>query len=195
MLLGSTLLMAGTGALADTVNPANMTTFSAGTPAVAAEVNANFDEQTTQINDNSSRIDALSAGQTSYVSGLIADSSNTGPVNGRVLVINKSSDTSELRITYTDNFRAYSGGGVAACSWEIQIDGVSCASESLVYSFYSAGTNVNLHRSSTVVGYCHGLPAGLHTLSVSVSPHVSYPASDCYTGWESSFMLEVEEVN
>ncbi len=36
-----------------------MTTFTAGSPAVAADVNANFSEHTTQINDNATRITAI----------------------------------------------------------------------------------------------------------------------------------------
>lgn len=41
------------------VNPDNMTTFSAGTTAVASEVNGNFAEQTSQIDDNHERIAQL----------------------------------------------------------------------------------------------------------------------------------------
>lgn len=47
------------GAFADTVNEANVTTFQAGTPAVAAEVNTTIQALITAINDNASRITAL----------------------------------------------------------------------------------------------------------------------------------------
>jgi len=50
------MLAVATSASAGEVNPSNMTTFSANTPAVAAQVNGNFTEQTTQINDNNTRI-------------------------------------------------------------------------------------------------------------------------------------------
>ena len=46
----------GTTVQAAGVNSANMTTFSSDTTAVASEVNANFAEQTTQINDNDVRV-------------------------------------------------------------------------------------------------------------------------------------------
>jgi hypothetical protein len=43
----------------------SMNTFTAGTPAVAADVNANFSEQTSQINDNDARITAMRTGAVS----------------------------------------------------------------------------------------------------------------------------------
>jgi len=53
----ATALLVSTGVMAASVG--TMNTFSAGTPAVANDVNANFTEQTTQINDNDSRLSNL----------------------------------------------------------------------------------------------------------------------------------------
>ena len=50
----ATALLISTGVMAASVG--TMNTFSSGTPAVANDVNANFTEQTTQINDNDSRL-------------------------------------------------------------------------------------------------------------------------------------------
>lgn len=63
----STLIMAfTTTVVAGQVG--SMTTFTSGTPAVAAEVNGNFTEHTTQINDNATAIAALKTGAVSVIS-------------------------------------------------------------------------------------------------------------------------------
>ena len=53
----ATALLISTGVMAASVG--TMNTFSSGTAAVANDVNANFSEQTTQINDNDTRISTL----------------------------------------------------------------------------------------------------------------------------------------
>lgn len=60
LLTGLTAAMLSSGAFASEVTAGtDTTTFSASTPAVAAEVNANFAALIAAINDNSQRIDAL----------------------------------------------------------------------------------------------------------------------------------------
>lgn len=54
--LAVSALTISTGTMAGTVG--TMNTFTVGSPAVAADVNDNFTEQTTQINDNDGRITA-----------------------------------------------------------------------------------------------------------------------------------------
>ena len=131
----------------------------------------------------------------SYVSGFNnSDPRDLGFVTGRELTINKLNESSKIRLSYTDNFRVFPAG--KACTWEIMIDGISCPSQPLKYSFYHAGAGVNEHSSSNVVGYCEGIPAGVHTVSVYVSPTVEHNVSaDCFTGWNSSWMVESEEIN
>jgi len=58
-VLGVIALTMPLTALAGQVDSAKITAFTANTPAKAAEVNANFAEQTKQINDNQARIGAL----------------------------------------------------------------------------------------------------------------------------------------
>lgn len=52
-------LIALYGGMAMAGQVGTMNTFTAGNPAVAADVNANFSEHTTQINDNDTRISAI----------------------------------------------------------------------------------------------------------------------------------------
>lgn len=64
------LAFAGFGtAVADTVNPANVTTFQSGTPALASEVNTTIQALITAINDNATRIAAMETSQASLVPG------------------------------------------------------------------------------------------------------------------------------
>jgi hypothetical protein len=56
-------------AAAETVEESDITTFEDGTPAVAAEVNANFQALITAINDNATRLAAIEASAGSSVAG------------------------------------------------------------------------------------------------------------------------------
>ena len=50
------LLLASTSAWSDTVDQGNIATFADGQPAVAGDVNGNFNELISQINDHASRL-------------------------------------------------------------------------------------------------------------------------------------------
>lgn len=64
------ITMTGLGtATADPVDPANVTTFQSGTPALAGEVNSTMQALITAIDDNASRIAAMETTQASLVPG------------------------------------------------------------------------------------------------------------------------------
>ncbi len=124
----------------------------------------------------------------------IFDSRLSGFVRDRNLDIVKTSNTSLVKITYTDSFGMNTVQNRAAnCDWEIRIDGLSCPSQKLMYNkyYYNSAANETRLDLSTVVGYCKGLSAGLHTVAVFVT---STNASTCYTGYRTTFLLEIEEV-
>lgn len=108
----------------------------------------------------------------------------------RKLAFKKASDSSRLRLLYTDNFRAYNG---ASCRWTIYVDGKECtqpgaASGSIAQSAHSHGGE-NDHVPNGFMGYCEGIAAGDHVMTIGVDG-----SGDCYTGWESSHHLEAEEI-
>ncbi len=124
----------------------------------------------------------------------IFDSRTTGFVRDRNLDIVKTSNASLLRITYTDSFGMNTlRNKPGNCDWEIRIDGLSCPSQKLTYNKYkfNSGNDETRLDHSTVVGYCKGLSAGLHTIAVYVS---SLNVTTCYTGYRTTFLLEIEEV-
>jgi len=127
------------------------------------------------------------------------DEIDVGQVVTRVLSVNKKQASTALRIGYTDNLRVM--GNHTSCTWEIRVDGQSCPSGSLKYAVYQgiAAATDNIHRSNNVVGYCGGLAAGSHEIQIWVEPTTEvngvFDGSDCYTGWNSTWMLEAEEVN
>ena len=120
------------------------------------------------------------------------DGTDIGIIESRLLSFEKLRSNSDIRISYTDNFRTFGYG--KACRWEILIDGTSCPSQPLVYDNYVSQGNI--HRSGTFVGYCSGLDTGLHEIQIYVDNTPGYTRSDCYTGWENStWLIEAEEVN
>lgn len=61
--LGLTAVLSATQVSAEAIAPTSVNEFQAGSPAVAAEVNANFQALIGAINDNAARIDALEENQ------------------------------------------------------------------------------------------------------------------------------------
>ncbi len=125
-----------------------------------------------------------------YKSGINeGDQEDNGLIASRTLVFNKSTGLSRLRITYSDNLRVISNSAGSA-TWEVLLDGNSISlPHNLKTSIYTR-TELN-HRVSTLVGYAEGIPAGTHELSVYVTSTIG---SDAYTGYSSTFLLEVQEI-
>lgn len=117
-------------------------------------------------------------------------------ITSRVLTFDKKNNDTKLRISYTDNFRVMpSGSGVCSARYEIRIDGNSCPNQPLVYDFWSS-PEINVHRSSTLVGYCSGIPAGTHQIQIWVSNVPGQQFGYVLTGWsDSTWVIECEEVN
>jgi hypothetical protein len=127
-----------------------------------------------------------------YVTGFSTDDTDDGFVPGRALGFTKKNSASKLRITYSDNFRVLNPN--QAGQWEIYIDGSPVSSPiPLKMSVYNGNAGY-MHNPGTIIGYATGYPAGNHTVQVRVSPMPGFTGTDCYTGWNSTFLLEVEEV-
>lgn len=126
-----------------------------------------------------------------YTSGYsLGDGTDSGFVAGRSLAFTKLRSDSRLRITYSDNLRVISTN---ACQWEIYLDG-SPLSTPLVMALYNSDTGYS-HRQSTLVGYAPGVTAGAHQIQVKVSSVPGFSSgADCYTGWQSTYLLEAEEL-
>jgi len=123
---------------------------------------------------------------------------DNGAIASRVLTFTKTQAATSIRVSYTDNFSVYTPTGTAgACRWEIQFNGVSCATPGkLIYDVY-VGTTFNHHRPASLFGTCSGLAAGTYNIQVTATTAPGYVLanSDCYTGWNAAYWaLEAEEV-
>ena len=87
------------------------------------------------------------------------DGTDIGIIASRVLSFDKLEQSTDLRISWTDNVRVLGVTGTSNCRYEITINGSSCPSGPLIYDFYAQDTLLNHYRSQTVVGYwkCPGL--------------------------------------
>ena len=134
------------------------------------------------------------AGQiTTVMRKVVADGRDSGVVTGRSLKFDKRTDTSQLRLTWATNLRVrpHNNKGGAYCSWELQIDGKSCAKPSKIGVSMHSQNDDNDHIPAEVVGWCQGIARGPHTITVLVVRGNSN--SDCYTGWSSNDYMEVWE--
>jgi len=86
-VLGVIALTMPLTALAGQVDSAKITTFTANTPAKAAEVNANFAEQTKQINDNQARIGALEVVGSSFGGHLLKPLSGLVSIGSQAITL------------------------------------------------------------------------------------------------------------
>jgi hypothetical protein len=138
--------------------------------------------------------DAATARLITFVSAYdVEDGIDDGLVGARVLNFTKVYDSSRLRITYSDNLRIYLAG--YGKKWEVLLDGASIASPCELSTSMYMNPLLSHHRQSTIVGYADGVAAGAHQLTVNVGPAPGYTgAADAYTGWNSTFLLEVEEI-
>jgi len=127
--------------------------------------------------------------------GNVRGEDNMYPITGRSLTFQKNDDASLLRLTYMDNFRVYNGG---TCRWYIRIDDKDCpykddkgnTQQGWIASSLHTHANENDHVPQAMAGYCRSVLAGEHTMKVGVNSG----GHDCYTGWETSYHLEVVEV-
>lgn len=174
-------------------------TFTAGTPAVAAEVNANLAALGAAIDALGTRLEALEAAapRVTFVSGTAEDGTDSGIITSRTLSFTKASATSRLRITWSDNLRVY-GSGAVGSRWEVLLDGSPVASPNrLVADVYvNASSPILRHTPTTVVGMADDVAAGSHQLTISVALLGSVnPATDAYTGFPgTTWFLIVEEL-
>jgi hypothetical protein len=128
-----------------------------------------------------------------YVTGQdVQDGRDDGIITGRVLSFIKESSTSLLRVTYSDNIRVHSAG--TSFQWKVLLDGAGTNIITSLHNTASGNVSVNSHRQSTVIGYLSGVPAGVHTLSARVTQIGGTPGGDAFTGWNSTFLLQAEEI-
>jgi len=113
---------------------------------------------------------------------------NNGAESGtiRTMTFNKKHADSNVRILYVDNFRVIGNG--AWCRWEVKVDGQSCPAP-LATTVHTVNGE-NDHHPGTVVGTCPGLAAGDHTVTVVLNSS----GADCYTGWDTTAVIEVQEL-
>jgi hypothetical protein len=138
----------------------------------------------------------------SRITTCVDDADNGGDSGTVVLTcpFTKWESSSQLKLTYSDNIREYSGNG-GWCIWEVQIDNQSCAgpTPNIRASQYhdngiNGGAPDNLHQSVSVVGVCDRvgsgqLLSGAHTARVVINAN-----ADCHTGWNATSTLIIEEL-
>lgn len=128
--------------------------------------------------------------------GTNVDHKDVGWLDGRVLNFNKVSSTSKLRVTYTDNLRAYrpTQSVPAVGTWDVRLDGVHRGIYTSVHAWrdtHRERPSANRHGPATIVGMIQNVPAGSHSLAV----YVTNNGCDLDTGWSSHWYLEVEEID
>ena len=111
LTLGTVLLLAGAAAWSGDVTVPN--TFTAGTPAVAAEVNANFAAVKSAVDDNNARITSNETNKQNRVTGTCGTGSSIRTINTDGSVVCEVDDNSGGTITGVTAGAGLSGGGTS----------------------------------------------------------------------------------
>jgi hypothetical protein len=129
------------------------------------------------------------------------DGRDSGYLDGRRLVFDKSRDDTSVRVTWSDNRR---GIGYIYGYWEIYFNRQPCTDPGPVrfwhHSYTSPHNHNDNHYNSTLIGYCRAtsagpMRAGEYTIEIQIH-HQGGSSSDWYVGWNAStqFVIEAEEV-
>lgn len=135
-----------------------------------------------------------------FTGGAWEDDVDNGFVSQRQLSFNKETSSSTLKITYSDAFRVFSFTRQdPRAEWVIYLDNQRTNVRGGLYSnrnTSNAGiSSSNIHRVGSIMGVIENVPAGLHEIKVHVGPFNGQSITDdAYTGWQSSFLLQVEEI-
>jgi FtsZ-binding cell division protein ZapB len=126
-------------------------------------------------------------------------------LDSRVLNISKDKSDTAIRITYTDTLRVYTSSG--ACQYELRVfdqygsQQVQCNNLKFVlFDSSGDGSIQNHHRTSTLSGVCEKLPVGDYIVKAYVTNEFTdlggtdYSGANCFTGWNTQFLLQAEEI-
>ena len=143
--LSTAMLLASTGmpAFASSVTIPN--TFTAGTPAVAAEVNANFDAVAASVNDNDSRVTTNAANITSNTNSITTNTGNITTNAGNITTNtgNIATNTGDIATNAADILALQ---GSAVCPSEMVAVGSICVDmyEASIWDAPTGGTQLGL---------------------------------------------------
>ncbi len=142
--------------------------------------------------------------QITYLTGnrieQLAGSPQPQGLPSRILNFTKHSQTSRLRIHYTDTLGVSGTSSQApGATWEVRLDGLSLPAPLKTANYFhdtsSSGYGYQIVPGS-ITGYASGVPAGPHTLTVMINSLA--PTQWLLTGWSpfgaATFLLEVEEL-
>jgi hypothetical protein len=115
------------------------------------------------------------------------DATNPLPIS---IAYDKQEADTPLRLTFSSNMRTYPNNATC-CRWAIRVNGNNCGPPVNGNVYISPGGNYHQHR--TITGMCDNIGAGRITVQPWVEQCPGYGAVDCYTGWQSTSTLIVEE--
>jgi hypothetical protein len=92
----------------------------------------------------------------------------------------KHSNTTRLKITWTDSFRVISDTSGGACAWHLEVNNGLCAPVAIVLFDHASQRRSDKHRTTTTVKICEDIPAGPVDLQVTVRRRDG--DEDCHRG-------------
>ncbi|XP_065194727.1 uncharacterized protein LOC135826021 isoform X3 [Sycon ciliatum] len=123
------------------------------------------------------------------------------PDEGQIasVTFRKKHTNTVLKLSYSGNIRTY--GAHTAARWYLKIDNRECARPTKIDIIMYQSSDDRTYIPAVLTGICEStyssganIAAGDHTITVHVGRIPGRTASDAYTGWLSTSILEIQEM-
>ena len=115
------------------------------------------------------------------------------------MTFRKKHTNTVLKLSYSGNVRTRGAHTVAR--WYLKIDNRECVRPTKIDIMMYQSSDDNTHVPAVLTGICEStyssgasIAAGDHTITVHVGSVPGQLASDAYTGWASTSILEIQEL-
>lgn len=104
----------------------------------------------------------------------------------------KKENNTYLHVVYVGNLRIQ---GCKCCKrWFFTFSSSECTNPAAIDGVVYQGSNINIHRSANIEGFCAGLNSGRVLVDFSVGNGYQYGNADAFTSWNSVSRIIIEEV-
>ena len=105
----------------------------------------------------------------------------------------KKENNTYLHVVYVGNLRIQ-GCSLCCKRWFFTFSARECTNPAAIDGVVYHGSNINIHRSANIEGFCGGLNSGRVLVSFNVGNCYQFGNANAFTSWNSVSRIIIEEV-